>query len=226
MKRRPRTDTAGALAVVGGAALSTYVCAIRPWHLRWGATEEEVREQLPGDDLVPHPKSVSTRALTIQARPDEVWPWVVQIGEDRGGFYSYAWVENLIGCELQNADEIVPEWQHLEAGDTIWLSRWWNERRGAPSYLLVAAIDSGKSLVLCSPTVEGKRDAFSWAFVLREQGEQTRLIVRSRSDWAPGLGSALFNRGAGEPAHFVMERKMMLGIKQRAEAPAVTLEVN
>lgn len=219
MKRKSITGISGTMAAVGGTALTAYILAGRPWHLHWGATAEEARTKLPGDDLVPHPKSVCTRALTIQARPEEVWPWLAQIGEDRGGFYSYAWIENLIGCELQNADEIVPEWQHLAAGDTVWLARWWNERYGSPSYLLVAAVDPGKSLILHSPTVAGKHDAFSWAFVLREQGaHQTRLIVRSRSDWAPGLGSALFNRGVGEPAHFVMERKMMLGIKERAEA--------
>jgi hypothetical protein len=224
MKRKAMTGITGTVAAVGGAALTAYLLAGRPWHLRWGATAEEARVALPGDGLVPHPKSVCTRALTIRVRPDEVWPWLAQIGEDRGGFYSYAWIENLIGCELQNADEIVPEWQPVEAGDTVWLSRWWNERFGSPSYLLVAAVDPGKSLVLCSATVEGKRDAFSWAFVLRKQDEhQTRLIVRSRSDWAPGLGSALFNRGVGEPAHFVMERKMMLGIKQRAESQCASV---
>jgi hypothetical protein len=215
---RPIAVAAGA---VGSAAIGLYLLAARPWHLRWGATDEEVGQNLPGDELMFQPKLVSTRAISIRARPEEVWPWIVQMGEGRGGFYSYAWLENLIGCKMRNADRICPELQHPEVGDTIWLARWWNRRFSFPSYLLVDAIDPGRALVLRSPTVEGKRETFSWAFVLDEQDEQNaRLIVRSRSDWEPGLGNALFGRAIGEPAHFMMERRMMLGIKERAEHAA------
>jgi Zinc-binding dehydrogenase len=205
-------------SALSGAAAGLYLLAVRPWHLRWGATGAEVSTELPGDALVPHAKLVSTRAITIHARAHEIWPWLLQIGEGRGGIYSYTWLENLVGCQMQNADRIVPELQHLEVGDTIWLARSWNERFGVPSYLVVAEIDPGRALVLRNSDVPGSGDAFSWAFVLRKQDEEsTRLIVRSRSVWGAGVGSVLLGRVMGEPAHFVMERAMMLGIKHRAE---------
>jgi hypothetical protein len=177
--------------------------------------------ELPGNWLVPHAKLVSSRAMTLHARAHDIWPWLVQLGEGRGGFYSYAWLENLIGCRMQNADWIRPELQRLEVDDTNWLARWWNERFGVTSYLQVAEIDPGRALVLRSPDVPGSGDAFSWAFVLRQQDEEsTRLIVRSRSVWGVGVGSLFFGRVLGEPAHFVMERAMTRGIKRRAEAMA------
>ena len=95
-------------AVIGGAgALAAYVFLIRPWHLKWGATEEELKMPLPGDELVKHPKLNATHAITINAPVAEVWPWLVQVGQKRGGFYSYTWLENLVGCEMSNADQIV-----------------------------------------------------------------------------------------------------------------------
>jgi hypothetical protein len=221
MEQRAIRRIAAGTAAVGGAAAGLYLLAVRPWHLRWGAWDREVSLELPGDGLVPHAKLVSTRAITIHARADEVWPWLVQVGEGRGGFYSYAWLENLVDCQMQNADQIMPELQRLEVGDTIWLARWWNERFGVPSYLVVAEIDPGKALVLRNSDVPGRGDAFSWAFVLRKWDEErTRLIVRSRSVWRAGTGSMLLGRVMGEPAHFLMERAMMRGIKRRAEAMA------
>lgn len=85
-----------------------YVALVRPWHLSWGATEEEVRRELPGDDVVPEASNFSTRAITIEAPAEDVWPWLVQIGWNRGGFYSYNWVENLMGGDLHNAELIHP----------------------------------------------------------------------------------------------------------------------
>lgn len=195
------------MAVIGGAgALAAYVLLIRPWHLKWGATEEELKMPLPGDELVKHPKLNATHAITINAPVAEVWPWLVQVGQKRGGFYSYTWLENLVGCEMSNADQIVPEWQDLKIGDEVWL------HPKAPP-LKVLAMEPGRAIVLEN----------SWTFVLDPIDDHTtRLIIRGRGDFNPDLKNALLNfilwRGVFEPAHFIMERKMMLGIKERAEA--------
>lgn len=188
------------------AALAAYAFLIRPWHLQWGATDEEVKMALPGDDVVEHPQLNATHAITIHAPVSAVWPWIVQIGQNRGGFYSYAWLENLVGCNMHNADRIVPEWQDLKVGDEVWL------HPKAPP-LRVLMIEPERAIVLEK----------SWGFFLRPLDQTTtRLIIRGRGDFNPDLKNALFNlilwRGVFEPAHFIMERKMLIGIKQRAEA--------
>lgn len=106
-----------AAGVVGLAAL--YVFLVRPWHLFWGATREEVLARLPGDDLVQQPKGEATHAITIHAPAAQVWPWLVQLGQDRAGFYSYTWLENLFGCHMRNTYRIVPAWQELRPGDGV-----------------------------------------------------------------------------------------------------------
>jgi hypothetical protein len=193
------------LAVTGGCALAVYVLGIRPWHLHWGATKEELGQHLPGDELSPHPKLKATHAITINAPAADVWPWLAQMGQNRGGFYSYTWLENLVGCKMRNADEIVPEWQELKVGDKVWL-----HPKAPPAQ--VASIDPEHAIVL-------RR----WgAFVLQPIDEKrTRLIIRSQGDYEPNLGNPVLNfflwRVVFEPAHFIMERKMLLGIKERAE---------
>lgn len=104
------------LAILGATLPWAYAFFIRPWHLRWGATDEELGKPLPGDELVPHPGIESTRAITVNAPVEQVWSWLAQIGQDRGGFYSYEWLENLAGCRMRNADRVHPEWQHREVG--------------------------------------------------------------------------------------------------------------
>ena len=192
-------------AVGGAAAFSIYAFLIRPWHLRWGATDEELKTPLPGDDLVHDPKLNATHAITIDAPVENVWPWLVQMGQNRGGFYSYAWLENLVGCRMRNADDVVPEWQELKVGDEVWL------HPKAPP-LKVLLIEPGRAIVLEK----------SWGFFLEPIAENgTRLIIRGRGEFNPDLKNPIINfllwRGIFEPAHFIMERKMMLGIKQRAE---------
>jgi hypothetical protein len=193
------------LAIAGGGALAAYVLGIRPWHLRWGATEEELSMALPGDELTPNPKLKATHAITINAPAADVWPWLMQMGQNRGGFYSYTWLENLVGCKMRNADEIVPEWQELKVGDNVWL-----HPKAPPAQ--VASIDPGHAIVLKG-----------WgAFVLQPMDEKrTRLIIRSQGDYEPNLGNPVLNfllwRVVFEPAHFIMERKMLLGIRERAE---------
>ena len=104
----------GALAAAAAAAASVYWFVVRPWHLRWGATDAEVARALPGDELVPDAKISSTHAITIRAAPAEVWPWLVQLGQGRGGFYSYDWIEDAMGLEIHSADRILPEYQELK----------------------------------------------------------------------------------------------------------------
>jgi hypothetical protein len=208
MKKNKLTLMALSTAIGGAAAVAAYAFFVRPWHLRWGATEEELKMQLPGDQLVEHPKLNATHAITIDAPVEDVWPWLVQVGQNRGGFYSYTWLENIVGCDMRNAEQIVPGWQSLEVGDKVWL------HPKAPP-LKVLAIDPGRAIVLEK----------CWTFVLRPIDEHsTRLIIRGRGEFNPDLKNAVLNfivwRGVFEPAHFIMERKMMLGIKQRAEAKA------
>jgi hypothetical protein len=189
-----------------GAAIGAYALLLRPWHLRWGATDDEVQRALPGDELVAHPKVNATHAITIHAPVEDVWAWLVQIGQGRGGFYSYAWLENLVGCHMRNASRIHPEWQHLQEGDAILL------HPKAPP-VPVNYIDPGRVLVLGA----------SWCFYLYPlTATTTRLIVRNRGDYAPQHQNPFVNfilwRVLFEPAHFIMERKMLRGLQQRAEA--------
>jgi hypothetical protein len=194
------------IALSGAFSLSVYLIVIRPWHLTWGATAAEARQPLPGDDVVAHPVYQYTRAITIDAPAAAVWPWLVQIGQGRGGYYSYDWLENLFGCDIHSADRILPEFQRLAVGDTV---RMYREGGGPPPFIVVA-IDPGRALVL------GGGDSYSWAFVLQPiDAQSTRLIVRARSYSDPPWVAPL----AGvEPITFFMEQKMLRGIKQRAEA--------
>jgi hypothetical protein len=202
-----------ALAAVAGTGVLAYWGLVRPWHLRWGATHDEVQRPLPGDELVENPRFVSTRAITINTPAEAVWRWLVQLGYGRGGFYSYDWLENLLMRILggtrgyRSVDRILPAYQQLSPGDFI--------PAGPPDMLggrlaetarwKVEAISPGRSLVLRG-----------WgAFVLDPLDvHTTRLIVRSHG---MRLGSRLMQVLFWEPAHFVMERRMLLGIRQRAE---------
>ena len=205
MRNQGLRKVGAGLAVAGAGALAAYVWGIRPWHLRWGATDEEVEEHLIGDELAPSPKLKATHAITINAAAADVWPWLVQMGQTRGGFYSYTWLENIVGCHMRNADEVVAEWQELKVGDKVWL------HPKAPP-VEVAAIEPGRAIVLKG-----------WgAFVVQPIDEKTtRLIIRSQGGYNPDLKNPILNfflwRVVFEPAHFIMERKMLLGIKARAE---------
>lgn len=193
-------------AAAAGAGIVGYALLIRPWHLRWGVTDDELLEVLPGDELVPRPRLSATHAVTIRAPAAAVWPWIVQIGQGRGGFYSYSWLENLVGCRIRNADRILSAFQDLKVGDKIQL------HPKAPP-LAVTRLEPGRALVLGE----------SWAFVLKEiDPHTTRFIVRGRGDYTPGPLTSLCWRGIFEPAHFVMERKMMLTIKRLAESASAS----
>jgi hypothetical protein len=164
---------------------------------------------LPGDELVPHPKGGFTQAITIRSPRRRVWPWVAQIGQGRGGFYSYDFLENLIGCDIHSVDEIVPAYQHDEKSEGLRLH---------PNMLPVpfAKTDSGKTLLFGGKWYQ---DApVSWVLLLDKVNENTtRLIVRWVFDFKPGLGNTLRYKASIEPISLVMGRKMLLGIKKRAE---------
>lgn len=195
-------------SITGAAALSAYLLLIRPWHLRWGATDEETRLPLPGDELVAGPDTGATHAITIDAPVSEVWPWLVQIGQDKGGFYSYTWLENLVGCHMHNADRVVPEFQKLQVGDTVRL-----HPKAPPLPVLIC--DPLKALVLGS----NMDSSGTWGFYLKELGEnRTRLIIRGRGGWRAGLLNWIVKYVVFEPAHFIMERKMLIGIRDRVES--------
>src|SRR5687767_9994734 len=104
------------------AGVAAYGLTLRPWFLGWGATDEEVRGPWPGDDMTPDAICQATRAVTLYASAGEIWPWLVQIGQDRGGFYSYTWLENLFGARMRNADRILPNLEDRKVGDTVWMT--------------------------------------------------------------------------------------------------------
>jgi hypothetical protein len=208
---------------IGSAAIAAYVRLVRPWMLRWGTGDDESRRPLPGDDLVPHPKLNATHAVTIHAPVSDVWQWLVQMGQGRGGFYSYDWIENWMGLDIHNADRILPEFQDLKKGDLMPLAP---GGFGVP----VAILEPCHALVLHGDTRSGPTmfetlrpgDFFNvtWGWFLEQVDDNTtRLVERWRADWNPSRQNALFVRVFLEPGAFLMERKLLLGIKERAETP-------
>lgn len=206
-KQRPAL--AAAMAVAGIAGVYRWV--VRPKIYTWGATAAEVAAELPGDTLVEPGGPRTTRAITVDAPVEEVWPWLAQIGEDRAGFYSYDVLERLVGARMHNADVVHPEWQELHVGDTVWLAR----RYGARARQLVADVVPKSHLVLMSsPDYErvqrGEKAFGAWTFCLRPQSGQTRLLAR-------GSGGAVGQVGF-DVVHFLMERGMLRGIRRRAQS--------
>lgn len=212
----------GLLILVG---LLVGYAVVRPWHVRWGATPEEFNGTWPGDEIVPDAQTLSTRAITINATPEIVWPWLVQIGQGRGGFYSYDWLENLLGLDIHSADTILPEYQQLTIGDPISL--------GGP-LMKVAYIEPERALVLrgADPTTgeftTRQENVFSdstWAFYLVPHDDTTtRLLIRGRGyamPWGMRVANHIF-----EDMSFIMEQKMLRGIKQRVEANNASSSLN
>jgi hypothetical protein len=205
---KQRTCLAALMAAVGVAAL--YKGRLRPWMYRWSASDDEITAKLPGDELVAATGPSTTRAVTIDAPIAVVWPWLAQIGEDRAGFYSYSWLERAVGAHIHNSNTIHPEWQDIRVGDSIWLAR----RYGESARQVVAAVEPNSHLLLMSSddferVRHGLKASGAWGFYLREQGGWTRLVVR-------GSGGAV-GHAAFDLPHFVMEQKMMRGIRHRAE---------
>jgi hypothetical protein len=209
--RYVRSAVCSGLVAVGAFALAAALEAAtyprwRAWCLSWGATAGEAARGLPGDELLTDAGIVSTRAIEIDAPPSSIWPWLVQMGPGRGGAYTYDWIENILGLGMHSADEILPQYQDLKVGDA--------QRLGTRGPLMrVAHLEPERSLVLRSD--DGN---WVWAFSLVPADMGSRLISRNRI--ATRDASRLIrtlNTYVMEPGSLIMERKMLLSIKQRAE---------
>lgn len=199
--------------IVGFIAYTGIVIGLRPWYSSWGSTRSERQMVLIGDPPMGESHYRIDHAVTINAPVDSVWPWLVQIGQDRAGFYSYDWLERALGADIRNANAIVPAWQTRRVGDLV--------RAVQPSYLggifgsepgwKISEMESGRAMVL-----------ENWgAFHLEPISDRvTRMHIRTRGRGIPtvsGIAISTVQLLIFEPAHFIMERGMMLGIKQRAE---------
>ncbi|BEL06012.1 hypothetical protein Q0Z83_042030 [Actinoplanes sichuanensis] len=192
--------------IAAGVAAAAYSPPARRWYLTWGATSEEAAGSLPGDELLAEPALQSTRAITIDAPPTAVWPWLVQMGSGRGGAYTYDWIENLFGLDMHSADQIVPQFQQLAVGDVLPLG---------PDGPGVRVAIFRPATTLSFRSEDGN---WVWTFHLSPDGLGTRLISRNRiaapaASWANRMAT----RFVMEPGSLIMERRMLLGIKERVE---------
>jgi hypothetical protein len=206
-RKVPLVMAAGGLL---GFAAAAYPALWRDRCLNWGARGDEVAREMPGDKLLPEAPVVSTRAIGIPAPASAIWPWLVQMGPGRGGAYTYDWIENLFGLDMHSADEIVPELQRLEVGDEIPL--------GAKLRMRIEVLEPERAMVMRSDD-----GAWVWSFGLYPEdpsdpdGAVTRLISRNRIQTPRrGLVSSAMSLYLMEPGSLIMERKMLLGIRERA----------
>jgi hypothetical protein len=206
-----------------------FLRVVRPWYLRWGATDEEVQRAMPLDDHVPDPRLNSTMAITVDAPPERIWPWLVQMGDgDRAGYYSFVTIERMMGMNIANSWRILPQFQHVEVGEAL----------DAAGTMTVLAVEPGHHLVLGPPaSIENVRA--SWAFALYPiDARRTRLVTRVHGAWSyprmvrdnPPWTWPFYL--LIEPGAFLMEWKMLREIRTRAErmpeasdagAPATTI---
>jgi hypothetical protein len=197
---------AAALLVILTAAV-VYWCTLRRWFAWWGTTPDELARTMAGDSVIPTPTHTATQAITVNASPDDIWPWLVQMGYQRGGLYSYDWLDRLFGfLDHPSANRVLPEFQHLGVGDTI--------RLGPHQELTVAALEPARALALSYKT-----GGFDWVWqfgMFPLDNSRTRLVTRGSERYQNNPATWLFMR-VMEPAAFIMTRRMLLGLKQRAE---------
>ncbi len=214
-------NLSGVLRIAGNLILQTIT---RSHYRYWGATKEEVQRPLPGDERVLNPNVLTTMAITVNAPANEVWPWLAQIGQERGGMYSYELLENIARCQMHNADRIVPEWE-MKVGDQM--------RMGPQGYPVnqVVALECGHWLLMAGANLKtGIADPlpqpgqttytnYAWVLYLDERPDgTTRLISRTRLAYAPRtFAFKLMWEVFTDPIGCTMTRKMLLTIKQRAE---------
>lgn len=202
----------GLVTVATRSIAAAFFGFYRPWQLRWGATAEEISHRMTGDEVVPNPTFNATRAVTIEAPPETVWPWLVQIGFGRAGWYSYDLLDNLA---RHSSEQVVPALQHIEVGDLIPLGP------GKNTGMRVKEFETGRSIVWW----DDKNHLTTWTWLLDPLDTgRTRLItrVRARSSWRHP--STVMWMPLLELADFPMMRKCLLGIKRRAEALATEHE--
>ena len=187
-----------------GVLLALYRWILKPWHMRWGATDDEAERTMPGDDLIPG-AGQATRAITVKAAPEDVWPWLVQLGYGRAGWYSYDWIDN----DFQpSADRVLPEHQQLQPGDKILMmpGMGFEVRAIAPPESIVSVLDDGST---------------SWCLALYpDRAGVTRLVSR----WRPKFEltpATMFMTMLAEPGTFIMEQKMLRTIRDRVEHSAI-----
>jgi hypothetical protein len=179
---------------------------LTPWMDRWGTTPEERTIALPGDDLVPQPAKVINHAVTVRAVPEKIYPWLLQVGADKAGMYSYTWLERLVGCKMAKDEVIRSEWQNLNEGDLMKMCA----GDFAPPPYIVARVLPNQAVIYGHQ--ENGKWVESWQFVLLPQADgTTRLLTRTSTNMVGGAWE-IFNRVA-----FIMERKMLLTIKHLAE---------
>jgi len=215
----PATGIAGHLGQAIAAVVLLYLAlpvVLRPWYNTWGTSEAELRQRLPGDSITREPAHQTTHAITVRAPASAVWPWLVQGGTAHAGLYTYDWLERAFGLGVHNAYRIVPEWQHLAVGDFVraappdWLGGLFGPNVG----FHVARLEPNQDMTWASSFID-------WSFVLEPVDQQTtRLIVRTRVHNGHGARYYLKSLAAilaFEPAHYIMERKMLLTVKELVE---------
>jgi hypothetical protein len=212
------------VAAIGGV----FYVAVRPWYLNWGATADERTRILPGDEIVPNAAGQNTRAITIRAPIADVWPWVAQTGQDRGGFYSFDLIENLVGCRMPTVDVLRSEKQVWELGDKLWMYP--SDQAGGVGFATLRTFVPGRVLGFGTRMIGATLDepeVASWTFVLEPlDAATTRLLIRGRGLARPSLLGTTFDRAIFEPVHFVMERRMMVGLKELAETGSRSRRLN
>lgn len=220
--------TAQIILALLAVAAALFAFLIRPWYNSWGATKEAVAQSLPGDDLVAHPRLVSTRSIIIHAPADQVWPWLVQLGYGKAGWYNHDWINcGLLGARYyegrHSSSRILPQFQSLKVGDVVPLGpdSGWEVVRLEPNRLMVltAWIDlkSGRTVKADDPQPSASYVHSSEVYVLEELDDRTtRFTVRDRLDW--DMGRANLVGYVMEPGYFIQESAFMQGVKKRAEA--------
>ena len=219
-RRADRSPGVGVLAALEGVGLILGNLLATPFigekRRRWGTVGTEATDALPGDELVADPKWSYTLGVTIDVPPEDVWPWIAQIGQGRGGFYTYQTLENLAGCKISNTTELLPDHQHPKVGDDIYL-------HPTTPPMRIEIVDPPRALVLFGAPADVGDEATwgvsTWQFVVMPgPNRSSRFLTRGRYDHSPNWKSRLvFGPFPIEVISFVMSRKMMLEIKRLAE---------
>jgi hypothetical protein len=210
------------VAAVLALAGLVYHLGLRQSCMHWGTTKAEAYATMPADNLFPAYTSEATHAITIHAAPDKIWPWLMQIGQDRSGFYSYTIFENMFGSDMPKVEHLVPEWKPRVPGETVWFAT--PKRFDGQGKMIAAMVEPDHEFAMVSPKdwqalqSGGRASEGFWSFTLQPiENGQTRLIARVRSGTPPTLAGRLAGRLFWEPAHFVMEQKMLRTIRDLSE---------